>query len=43
MEVGFRLEYKYSVTRVAAKVDWYIPCVRFSRVGESASSDGGRI
>ena len=42
-EVVFSLEYEYSVTSVAAKVAWYIPCVRWSRGGMSARSDGGRI
>ena len=36
------LDDEYSVTRVAAKVDWYIPCVRCSRGGASGRIFGGR-
>ena len=37
------LEYEYSVTRVDAKTAWDSPCVRWSRGGSGARSDGGRI
>ena len=42
-EVGSSLDDEYSVTRVATKVAWYIPCVMWSRVGESGRSYGGRL
>ena len=40
LEVGSSLEYKYSVTRGDAKAAWYIPCVRWSLGGASASIVG---
>ena len=35
------LDDEYSVTCVATKVAWYIPCVIWSRGGASVRSDGG--
>ena len=37
------LDDEYSVTCVATKVAWYIPCVIWSRGGASGRSDGGRL
>ena len=42
-EVGSVLEYKYSVTCVASKVDWYRLCVIWSKGGAIARSGVGRI
>ena len=39
-DVGSSLEFRYSVTRVAVKAAWYNPCVKRSRGGENARSDG---
>ena len=41
--MGSSIEYDYSVTCVAAKADWYIPGMRWSRGGASARSNGERI
>ena len=41
LEVGSSLDDKYSVTCVATKVAWYIPCVIWSRGRASGRSDGG--
>ena len=40
-EVGFSLDDEYSVTRVDATVDWYNPCVIWSRCGASGRSVDG--
>ena len=41
--MGSILEDEYSVTYVAAHAAWYRLCVRWSRGGAIARSDGGRI
>ena len=41
--MGSSLDGECSVIRVASNVAWYIPCVRWSRGGVSARSDGERI
>ena len=41
--LGSSLYGEYSVTRAAAKVAWYSPCVRRSRDGASARIVGERI
>ena len=42
-EVGSSLEYKYSVTRGAAKAAWYSPHVRRSLGEATTSSLGGKV
>ena len=41
LEVESSLDEEYSVTCVATKVVWYIPCVRWIRGGDSGRSYGG--
>ena len=40
-EVGSSLDNKYTVTRVATKAAWDIPCVRLNMGRASGRSDGG--
>ena len=40
-EVGFSIDDKYSVIRVAMKVAWYIPCLRWIKSGAIVRVVGG--
>ena len=42
-EVGSNLEYEYSVTHGAVKVDWYSPCARRGLGWVSGRSLGGKV